>query len=366
MDKQPDVRINKWLLPFSWLYRIIVCFRNRFFKWGIFKREEFDVPVICIGNIAAGGTGKTPHTEYIIQLLKDKYRVAVLSRGYGRKSKGFVLGDEESTSRTLGDEPYQIMKKFPDVIVAVDEKRRRGIRYLLDMDNPPQVILLDDAFQHRYVKASYNIVLTDFNRPLYKDKLLPAGRLREPASYARKANAIIVTKCPDLLPIDYRIISHDINALPYQDLFFTSIVYKKLKPVFEPDSNDLDLGRLKEKAILLVTGIASPRTIIEKLKEYTDNINVLTYRDHYTFKKKDIQNIRKEFDKIQSSEKIIIVTEKDASRLILNTIDDDLKPYFYYLPIEISFSDDENGKKFNENILKHVRDYKTNRIVFKK
>lgn len=365
MDIQPTVHINKWLLPFSWLYGIIVCLRNRFFKWGIFKREEFDLPVICIGNIAAGGTGKTPHTEYIIRLLKDKYRVAVLSRGYGRKTSGFLLGDNNSTAKTLGDEPYQIMKKFPDIIVAVDEKRRRGIRYLLDMENPPQVILLDDAFQHRYVRPSYNIVLTDFNRPLHKDKLLPAGRLREPASYARKANMIIVTKCPDLLPIDFRIISHDINALPYQHLFFSSVVYKKLKPVFN-GGNDMDMQQLAGKSVLLVTGIASPQAIIEKLKMYTDKIETMTYPDHYTFKKKDIQKIRRQFEGIQSEDKLIVVTEKDASRLVLNDIDDELKRYFYYLPIEIGFSDEENEKKFNENILKHVRDYKTNRIVFKK
>jgi len=344
---------------------MIVCLRNRFFKWKIFKREEFDIPVICIGNIAVGGTGKTPHTEYIIRLLKDNYRVAVLSRGYGRKTSGFVLGDNDSTAKTLGDEPYQIMKKFSDIIVAVDEKRSRGIRYLLDMDNPPQVILLDDAFQHRYVRPSYSILLSDFNRPLHKDKLLPAGRLREPASYARKANVIVVTKCPELLPIDFRIIGHDINALPYQDLYFSSIVYKKLQPVFG-GGEGMTLGQLSGKHVLLVTGIASPQTITDELKKHTNKIETMTYPDHYSFKKKDIQNISREFDKIPSEDKLIVVTEKDASRLILNTIDDELKPYFYYLPIEIGFSDEESKKKFNENILKHVRDYKTNRIILKK
>jgi tetraacyldisaccharide 4'-kinase len=367
MNLQPTVHINKWLLPLAWLYRMIVCLRNRFFKWGIFKREEFDIPVICIGNIAVGGTGKTPHTEYIIRLLKDKYRVAVLSRGYGRKTSGFVLGDDDSTARTLGDEPYQIKRKFPDIIVAVDEKRTRGIKHLLDMDNPPEVVLLDDAFQHRYVKPSYNIVLSDFNRPLYLDELLPAGRLREPASYIKKANAVIVTKCPvNLQPIDYRIISHDMDLFPYQDLFFSSIVYKKLKPVFDSNLNDMPLEDLRGKSVLLVTGIAHPQTITEKIEAYTNKIDTMKYPDHYDFKKKDIQSITNRFNEIQSTNKIIVVTEKDASRLVFNTIDDDTKQYFYYLPIEIGFSDEEGEKKFNENILSHVRSYKANRIIFKK
>lgn len=366
MDIQPTVHINKWLLPFSWLYGVIVCLRNRFFKWGIFKREEFDIPVICIGNIAVGGTGKTPHTEYIIRLLKDKYRVAVLSRGYGRKTSGFILGDNDSTARILGDEPYQIKRKFNDIIVAVDEKRVRGIKRLLAMDNPPQVILLDDAFQHRYVKPSYSILLTDFSRPLHLDKLLPAGRLREPASYASKANTIIVTKCPNLLPIDYRIISHDINVFPYQDLFFSSIVYKKLKPVFDEHADSIILEHLRNKNVLLVTGIASPQTIVDKLKVYTNKIEMMTYPDHHSFKKRDIHNIANKFGEIDSVNKIIIVTEKDASRLVSNVVGDDLKRYFYYLPIEIGFSDEESEKKFNDNILNHVRTYKANRIIFKK
>ncbi|GAB6008397.1 tetraacyldisaccharide 4'-kinase [Dysgonomonas reticulitermitis] len=366
MINNKPVHINKWLLPLSWLYGFIVYIRNKFFDWGLLKHEEFDVPVICIGNITVGGTGKTPHTELLIKLLQQKYRVGVLSRGYKRKSKGFVLATIDSTSREIGDESFQIKQKFPDTIVAVDGNRRRGIKELLSLENPPEIILLDDAFQHRYVKPSYTILLSDFNRPVYDDVLLPAGRLREPASAMINANIIIVTKCPlGLQPIDYRIISHDINAFPYQGLYFTTLVYKALKPVFANENKELSLDNLFAKSILLVTGIASPDMIIDKLSEYTDKVQTLVYSDHYNFKAKDIRHITSEFRNITSENKLILVTEKDATRLVLrNDIDEDIKTNLYYLPIEVAFVDKE--EEFNDKIYKHVRENKGNRIIYKK
>ena len=361
-----SIPINKWLLPLSWLYGLIVFFRNKFFDWGIFKQESFDIPIICIGNITVGGTGKTPHTEYLVNLLHQKYRVAVLSRGYGRKTKGFILSDEESTSLTIGDEPFQIKQKFPDIIVAVDGNRRRGIRYLLELDNPPEIILLDDAFQHRYVKPSYIILLSNFNRPMYQDKLLPAGRLRESFSNYQKANMIIVSKCPpELKPIDYRIMSHDIHPYPYQSLFFTKYVYKKLIPVFGDKKKALDLDSLENKDILLVTGIASPAMILKLLNNYTDKIEEMTFPDHHTFKQKDIKRIQKRFEEIESKNKIILVTEKDATRLVLREdIDETIKHSIYSLPIEVSFDGAEN--EFDNKILKHVRENTRNRILYQK
>lgn len=355
MIKHQPVHINKWLLPLSWLYGLIIYIRNKFFDWGILKHEEFDIPVICIGNVTVGGTGKTPHTEYLVKLLQSKYRVGVLSRGYKRKSKGFVLATTETTSREIGDESFQIKQKFPDAIVAVDGNRRRGIKRMFDLENPPQIILLDDAFQHRYVKPSYTIILSDFNRPVYEDTLLPAGRLREPAASLSNANIIIVTKCPtDLQPIDYRIISHDINAFPYQGLYFTSLTYKGLKPVFTGENKDLSLDNLKGKYVLLVTGIASPTMIINKLSEYTSKVEVMTYPDHHSFKSKDIKHITDKFRNIGSEDKLIIVTEKDATRLVLrDDIENDIKQQLYYLPIEVSFLDKEN--EFKDKILKHVK-----------
>lgn len=368
MENKP-VHINKWLLPFSWLYGFIVFLRNKLFDWKILKQVEFKgVPVICVGNLTVGGTGKTPHVEYLIRLLQSKHRVAVLSRGYKRNTKGFILSTPESTSTQIGDEPYQIKQKFPQAIVAVDANRRRGIEILLELENPPEVIILDDAFQHRYVKASFNIILSNFNRPVYLDKLLPAGRLREPVKALRDASMVIMSKCPeDLLPIDYRILSHELSVLPYQGLFFTSFVYQKLKPVFSDYGNQMELSDLKNKTILLVTGIASPDAIISKLSQYTDKIEVMTYPDHYNFKKKDINKIESRFNNIADSNKIILVTEKDASRLVLrDDISDSVKNLLYYLPIEVRFLIDDSEKQFEEKILKHVKEISRNRRIHKK
>ena len=188
--------INNWLLPVSWMYGFGVFFRRKLFEWNILKRKSYNIPVICVGNITVGGTGKTPHVEYLIRLLQHSHRVAVLSRGYKRKTKGFILANEKTTYQEIGDEPYQIKNKFPDIIVAVDENRVRGIDKLLSMKDKPDIILLDDAYQHLYVKPSYSILLIDYNRPIYNDALLPAGRLREGSHNLDRANLVIMTKCP--------------------------------------------------------------------------------------------------------------------------------------------------------------------------
>ncbi len=196
-------KIHKWLYPVSWLYGAVVIIRNKLFDWGLFRSKSFDVPVICVGNLSVGGTGKTPHTEYLIKLLHDKYQVAVLSRGYKRRTQGYVLATPQSTARTIGDEPYQMYTKFPSVTLAVDENRCHGIEKLLALKKPAvDVVLLDDAFQHRYVKPGLSILLTDYHRLFCDDALLPAGRLREPVSGKNRAQIIIVTKCPqDILLI---------------------------------------------------------------------------------------------------------------------------------------------------------------------
>lgn len=226
--------INHWLLPLSWLYAGVVKLRNKLFDWGYLRSKSFPVPILCIGNLAVGGTGKTPHTEYLIRLLSDSgFRVATLSRGYKRRTQGFLLSSPERTAEELGDEPFQMSRKFPEVTVAVDANRCRGIAQLLQLSPTPEVILLDDAFQHRYVKAGLYILLTEYNRLWCDDAVLPAGRLREPCQGKDRAQIVIVTKCPDhLKPIDYKMVSKQLQLYPYQQIYFSRLRYGALTPLF--------------------------------------------------------------------------------------------------------------------------------------
>ena len=243
MQKNDKIKLNSYLAPLSFLYGIGIWLRNRLFDWGILHSEQYSIPVICIGNLSVGGTGKTPHTEYFIRLLKDKYRIAVLSRGYKRKTSGFILADSESSSLEIGDEPFQMKNKFPDILVAVDANRRRGIQNLLSLPEKdrPEVILLDDAYQHRYVHPSLSIVLSDYHRLFYNDKLMPTGHLREPISNINRTDIVVVTKCDeDMKPIDFRVIEENMKLRAHQLLFFTSIVYGEVKPVFPSEARFLN------------------------------------------------------------------------------------------------------------------------------
>lgn len=356
------IHIKKWLTPVSFLYGLGVSLRDNFFKWGIYKQKEYNIPIICVGNISVGGTGKTPHTEYLVRLLKDKYKVAVLSRGYKRKTDDYILATASSTVKEIGDEPYQIKQKFPDIMVAVDKKRTRGIENLLALASPPDVIILDDGFQHRYVKPSYSIVLSDFNRPIYEDKLLPAGRLRESSDKLRLATDIIITKCPEVLqPIDFRIMSKDVNAFPYQGLYFTTFTYQKLEPIFNSGRIEaLELKQLKDKHVLLVTGIASPKPLLKKISEYAKDVDFMKYDDHHSFTNANVKSIISRFNKIDSDDKIIIVSEKDAIKFRSLKIKDEYKFYFYYLPIEICFLEKDHQKEFDKKIIDHVEEYRKN------
>jgi len=363
MITHKPLHIKKWLTPVSYLYGLGVSLRNNFFKWGIHSQKEYNIPVICVGNISVGGTGKTPHTEYLVRLLKNKYKVAVLSRGYKRKTNGYILSTIDNTIAEIGDEPYQIKQKFPDIIVAVDKKRTRGIENLLALASPPDVIILDDGFQHRFVKPSYSIILSDFNRPVYEDKLLPAGRLRESADRLRQATDIIITKCPEVLqPIDIRIISKDVNAFPYQGLYFTTFVYSKLQPIFNSGRIEgLELKSLRNKHVLLVTGIASPKPLLDKISEYAHKVDSIVYGDHHKFTNGNLKHILSKFNKINTDDKIIIVSEKDAIKFKSLKIKDEVKFFFYYLPIEISFLDNDYKSEFDKKILEHVEKYRANR-----
>lgn len=358
MPSNNPIKFNYLLSPLSFLYGLGVKFRNQLFNWGILPSERFDIPVICVGNLAVGGTGKTPHTEYLIRLLRKKYRIAVLSRGYKRGSSGFILANENCTSFDIGDEPYQIMRKFPDILIAVDADRRSGIKKLLalPLEKRPEVILLDDGFQHRYVTPSLSIILTDYNRLFYLDKLLPVGRLREPIHGINRTDIVIVTKCEnDLKPIEFRIIEDHMKLVAHQKVFFTKTAYGEIKPVFKEQA----LPRVKRDIrknddVLIIAGIAYPDEFINEIKKYSHKVIVMTYADHHNFTQKDFENINNEFIKMTSPEKLILVTEKDAARLLNNPlVPEEWKIRLYSQPIQIAFYGGKD-EYFNENIIKHI------------
>lgn len=350
------IKIHDWLLPLSWLYGLGVGFRNKLFDVGILSQKAYDIPVISVGNITVGGTGKTPHVEYLIRMLAGVVKVAVLSRGYKRKTRSYVLADKTSTPIDIGDEPFQIKQKFPDIYVAVDSNRREGI-YRLTHDEPTKdvdVILLDDAFQHRYVKPGINILLVDYHRLIIYDKLLPAGRLREPLSGKRRADIVIVTKCPkDLKPMEIRVLTKALNLYPYQKLYFTYIDYDKEA-----------LERIKGKNILLLTGIGSPKQMENDLKKCCRSVTPMAYADHHTFKERDIEKMNKVFSSLMTP-KVIVTTEKDAARLQeLSGIDDEIRTNIVVLPICVKFMLGQ-GELFNEKIISYVRKNSRNSILVK-
>lgn len=343
------------LLPFSFIYGIGSGFRNFLFHIGALKSKRFDVPVLCVGNITVGGTGKTPHTELIIAELQKKFRVACLSRGYKRKTSGFILADEHSTAREIGDEPMQIKKKFPHITVACDADRVRGIEKLLALPEPPQVIVLDDAFQHRYVQADKNIVLVDYNRPVYQDMLLPAGRLRENTGALKRADYIIVTKCPaDIQPIERRILSKHLKVKPYQQLYFTTMEYGTIHRL---SSKAKEAALNRDSSILCVTGIARPEPYVEYLKTFTKNVTELRFPDHHFFTGKDIQRIGEAFEALGEKDKYIFTTEKDAVRLAACNLPQELKRHIYYIPIVPAFIQKECSilKELSEYVRKNQR-----------
>ena len=359
------IKINEWLLPLSWLYGLGVKFRNMLFEIGILHSESFDVPVISVGNITVGGTGKTPHVEYLIELLKDKAKVAVLSRGYKRRTRGFVIADDNATAKTIGDEPLQMKRKYgDDITVAVDRKRCHGIRQLTSDEDGIDVILLDDAFQHRYVKPGVNILLVDYHRLIIYDKLLPAGRLREPLSGKNRADIVIVTKCPhDLKPMEFRVITKAMNLYPFQRLFFTCLEHRNITPVFGSGEQSLDsIG--KDCHILLLTGIASPQQMIEDLSPRCPHITPLTFGDHHTFTSSDVARINNEFAALPHP-KMIITTEKDATRLIaVEGLSEEVRGAMFALPVKIRFMLGQE-ESFNEKIIGYVRKNSRNSILAK-
>lgn len=347
-----------YLIPFSIIYGLIVNLRNKLFDLELIKSTAFDIPIISVGNISVGGTGKTPHTEFLIEWLKTKYKVSTLSRGYKRKTRGFVEVTTNAKVKDVGDEALQVKQKYPDVKVVVDEKRVHGVQQLLKNERPSEVIILDDAYQHRHIEPGINILLIDYNRPITKDFLLPVGRLREPALNKKRANIVILTKCPRVLnPIDFRIMHKELNLYSYQELFFTTFTYAQLKPVYSDKLNITSLSDLKNKTILCITGIANPTTLYTEIENNGAEIIKMPFADHHEFTAANVHKIYNRFNAIKNNDKLILCTEKDAVKFKSALTDTVLnKVPFYYVPVQVKFLNNEEIK-FKNIITKFISRY---------
>jgi tetraacyldisaccharide 4'-kinase len=304
--------VRMLLLPFSLVYGLIIYIRNWMFDMNILRSASFNLPLICIGNLAVGGTGKSPMVEFLMGKLRHQFSLAILSRGYKRKTSGYALATEQSTALEIGDEPMQFYNKFPDVTVAVGEERVVAIPQLLHDKPDTRVIILDDAFQHRSVKAGFNILLTDYNNLFTRDWFLPTGDLRDQKRSARRANIIVVTKCsPDLSLAEKNQLIREIKPRKEQQIFFTAISYGV--PYHVVTREPWTAGKATE--ILLVTGIANPGTLKKHLEEKFNGYDEIAFGDHHIFTIDDLKNILKKFGQIQSTGKILLTTEKDAVRL---------------------------------------------------
>ncbi|MGN0234712.1 MAG: tetraacyldisaccharide 4'-kinase [Paludibacteraceae bacterium] len=326
------------LAPFSWLYGLGLAIRHTLYDNRLLPSHEVKVPTICVGNLAVGGTGKTPHVEYLIRLLAPRYTVAVLSRGYKRKTRGFVLADGRATASTIGDEAMQIHGKFPRVAVAACEDRVRGVKELLKRVEGLQVVILDDAFQHRAIRCGYYILLTPYNQLYIHDHLLPWGRLRDLKTRALKANTVIVTQCPpDAQPIDFRVIDNQLHLPTYQHLFFSQVHYAE---------GDIREGR----RVLVLTGIAQPEYLMAYIRKRYPDARLMAFPDHHRFSKKDVARILSEAQQYDT----VLTTEKDYQRLAETPIPEQLGNRLQPLPIEVQLRGDKN-KDFDREILNYVK-----------
>ena len=343
--------MNILLLPISFLHHFILSIRHKLYDWHLLKSKRFEQPVICVGNLALGGTGKTPHVEYLIDLLSEQYRVCVVSRGYGRKTKGFQLALENNSAETIGDEPMQYFNKFNDLLVAVDENRNRAIELMDTMDRPPELYLLDDAFQHRSTQAGLNILLTAFDKLYCEDFLVPAGTLRDIRKAAKRADLIVVSKSPmDLNAEQKNIIVAKLKPMSHQKVFFSSMEYEPLEPM-----NDAAEKLSPEDAenALLFCGIAHPKPLVNELSNHYQRLETIIFNDHHAFTEKDIETLLQKFEQLPCERKIMVTTEKDYARIINS-------PYLcqfesvplFVVPIRVNIHQEE---EFNKEILDYVR-----------
>ncbi|MCM1077414.1 MAG: tetraacyldisaccharide 4'-kinase [Bacteroides sp.] len=350
------------LYPISRLYGMGIAVRNKMFEYGMLKQQEFDIPIVVVGNLAMGGTGKTPHVEYIVESLLGRYNIGVLSRGYKRATKGFVLASSQSRPEDIGDESYQIFRKFgPDITVAVCEKRSEGIKMMREINPKLDIIILDDAFQHRYVKPTASIILTEYNRPVFVDKLLPYGRLREPSRALNRADIVVVTKCPpDMKDMDYRIFVENLKLFPYQKLYFSRYNYGHLVPIFTDNATDIPVldSLATDTSILVITGVANPKPFVRFLRRHKAKVKLKRFNDHHNFTSSDMDEISRLYDELPGKNKFIVTTEKDAVRILNNPyFPHRLKKSIFYIPIKVEFID-RGDTDFITALEKTIRDFK--------
>ncbi len=350
----------RWLLfPFSLLYALVVVIRNRCYDAGWLKSQSFNLPVIAVGNLAVGGAGKSPMTEYLVRLLKADYRLATLSRGYGRKTRGFILADEPANAQTIGDEPAQFKQKFPDVSVAVCEKRAEGIQQL---QANHQLIILDDAYQHRAVKPGFSILMMEYGRLAGPHLLLPAGNLREPYSGRSRADVIVISKCPPELGIQQQqALLNSVRPLPHQQVFFSAITYYSLQHLFTAAQIPMPGA---STTIFLLTGIANAKPLVQYVQQHTPHVVLHNYPDHHQFTLKNITKLAGDFNACTSASKLIITTEKDAQRLKRPEFDALLQKLpVYILPIGLGFLNNA-APQFNQMIINYVRKHTTHHRLY--
>lgn len=363
---------HKWrilLVPLSWMYGTGVWIRNLLYDSGMLKSAEFNIPLISVGNLAVGGTGKTPHVEYLVEMLKEEYNVATLSRGYRRKTRDFRVASMESTAEEIGDEPLQIKHRFPDITVAVDHSRKNGIRQLMKLAPAVEVILLDDAYQHRSVRPGLSILLMDYSRPADHDRLLPAGRLREPAGNRNRADILLITRSPERVrPIERREYVKRLGLSIRQHLYFTSVRYGALLPVFE-GAPVKAIAWFKENtdAVLIVTGIAHPRPIRQFARSISTRIREINYPDHHRYSLRDLDRIMDTYASLKSEGKkvLVLTTEKDATRLKQFSPPEAFRDACHAVRIHIHFLNDDQ-LEFNKQIINYVVSNKRSSILYQR
>ena len=331
-----------WAAPLAWIYGLVVGIRHKLFDLKILRSEEFDIPIVCVGNLTVGGTGKTPVTEYLIEYFAPRYNVAVLSRGYKRKTRGFVLSDVRSSFRAIGDEPKQIKLKYPEIPVAVCERRVEGIRRLREAHPEVNLIILDDAFQHRYVESWVNILLMDYNNPIYHDSFLPQGTLRDSRSQLYRANFVLVTKCPETInPLDMRIVKKRLELFPYQSLYFSRMAQGYPVPLF-PEQ----IGRAVQPhdPVIVMSGIANPKPLVSALSQHHKIVGKLLFDDHHTYRMRDMERLKRMLAE-SPEHTAVVVTEKDAVKLTnRKKIPLEIQRRIYYAPIHVEFIGDREER----------------------